>query len=93
MTRDDIQALAGLCRLHFTDTELDTVAEEFSSIVEYVGTISAIDGNAPLGTPPGHLQACETRADVAGECLTAGEALHNAPSRNEAFFKVPRVLG
>jgi len=30
---------------------------------------------------------------VVGECLTTEQALANAPKKNEAFFKVPKVLG
>jgi aspartyl-tRNA(Asn)/glutamyl-tRNA(Gln) amidotransferase subunit C len=33
------------------------------------------------------------RDDVVGECLTTEEALRNAPKKNDAFFKVPKVLG
>ena len=33
------------------------------------------------------------RTDVAGESLPTADALSNAPKKNEAFFKVPKVLG
>jgi Asp-tRNA(Asn)/Glu-tRNA(Gln) amidotransferase C subunit len=29
---------------------------------------------------------------VVGDCVSTKDALQNAPSSNEAFFKVPKVL-
>jgi Asp-tRNA(Asn)/Glu-tRNA(Gln) amidotransferase C subunit len=33
------------------------------------------------------------RDDVAGETVPTSDALRNAPKKNEAFIKVPKVLG
>jgi aspartyl/glutamyl-tRNA(Asn/Gln) amidotransferase C subunit len=33
------------------------------------------------------------RDDVAGESILTADALKNAPKKNEAFIKVPKVLG
>jgi aspartyl-tRNA(Asn)/glutamyl-tRNA(Gln) amidotransferase subunit C len=48
-------------------------------------------GVEPMVAVNDHVNAF--REDVAGECLTTEEALRNAPKKNEAFIKVPKVLG
>jgi aspartyl-tRNA(Asn)/glutamyl-tRNA(Gln) amidotransferase subunit C len=93
MTVEEVRQLATLARLRFTDEELAKFTAEFSAIVDYIGHITAADltGVEPLTSVSGAEN--RTRADVEGDGLTAEEALRNAPSKNEAFFKVPRVLG
>lgn len=93
MTRDQVQNLASLARLRFTTEELDTIAKEFTSIVEYVSTIVNADIHEAEFVPDLDDASEAVRADVAGDCLPVNEALRNGPSTNEAFFKVPRVLG
>lgn len=92
MTTEEIRELSALARLSFTETELEKFASEFSAIVEYVGTITAanLEGVEPLSSVSGAENV--ERLDVAGECLDVAQALQNAPKKNEAFFKVPRVL-
>ena len=93
MTRDEIKRIAELARLEFNESEMDTFVKEFDGIVHYVGTIEKVDlsGVEPLASVSGLTN--ETREDVVGECLPTNEALKNAPKKNEAFFKVPKVLG
>jgi aspartyl-tRNA(Asn)/glutamyl-tRNA(Gln) amidotransferase subunit C len=92
MTREEVQKIAELAQLQFTEEELKTFADEFSRIVDYVGTIGSVDMTnvEPLSSVSG--QTMTMRDDVAGECLTTDEALANAPKKNDAFFKVPKVL-
>lgn len=93
MTVEEVRKLSELARLRFTDAELEQFTREFTSIVDYVGTITKanLEGVEPLASVSGAEDI--TRLDVEGECLSTSEALHNAPKKNEAFFKVPRVLG
>ncbi|NQW29678.1 MAG: Asp-tRNA(Asn)/Glu-tRNA(Gln) amidotransferase subunit GatC [Ignavibacteria bacterium] len=92
MNPDELQKLAALSRLKFTDEQLESFAEQFNNVVEFVGKVSAED----LGDVEPMLSVNESvnvfREDVVGECLTTEEALRNAPKKNEAFFKVPKVL-
>ena len=93
MTKEDVQRIATLARLEFTDTELEAFAKEFTMCVDYVGTIASVDLSnvEPLASVNDTTNML--RDDVVGECLTTEEALNNAPKKNEAFFKVPKVLG
>ncbi len=93
MNVNDIHRIAELARLRFTDEQASAFAADFEGIVSYIGAISAVDmsGVEPLIAVNNHVNAF--REDVAGECLSTEEALRNAPKKNEAFIKVPKVLG
>ncbi len=93
MNVNDIHRIAELARLRFSDEQAATFASDFEGIVSYIGAISAVDmsGVEPMIAVNDHVNAF--REDIAGECLTTEEALRNAPKKNEAFIKVPKVLG
>lgn len=93
MTSNEILRIAELARLNFSEEEIESFTTDFNRIVDYVGTIASmnLDGIEPLTVVSGAVNV--SRDDVAGECLTTVEALSNAPRKNEAFFKVPKVLG
>jgi aspartyl-tRNA(Asn)/glutamyl-tRNA(Gln) amidotransferase subunit C len=93
MNVDDIHRIAELSRLRYSDDEARAFAEQFDTIVSYIGTISSVpmDDVEPLAAVNDHVNVL--REDVVGECLTTEEALANAPKKNEAFIKVPKVLG
>jgi aspartyl-tRNA(Asn)/glutamyl-tRNA(Gln) amidotransferase subunit C len=93
MNVQEIHRIAELARLRFSDAEAEAFAEQFSSIVDYVGAINSVDmtGVEPLTSVNNTVNVL--REDVVGECLTTEEALRNAPKKNESFIKVPKVLG
>lgn len=93
MTVEEVRKLSELARLTFSDEELEQFTKEFTAIVEYVGTITGanLEGVEPLASVSGAENI--SRADIQGDCLSTEDALSNAPKKNEAFFKVPRVLG
>ncbi|MCX6140030.1 MAG: Asp-tRNA(Asn)/Glu-tRNA(Gln) amidotransferase subunit GatC [Candidatus Kapabacteria bacterium] len=92
MNVTDIHKIAELSRLSFTDAEAAAFVEQFSSIVDYVGTINEIDMSNVEPLVAINDQVNILREDIVGDCLTTEEALLNAPKKNEAFFKVPKVL-
>lgn len=93
MNSTDIKRIADLARLEFSDDEIEGFARQFTNIVDYIGTMNAVDMTGV--EPMAHVNEAVNvfRDDVVGECLTTAEALSNAPQKNEAFFKVPKVLG
>lgn len=92
MTTEDVQRIAELAKLRFTETELEVFAKQFSSIVEYVGQVAAADLSGVEPMTCCHEGPVALRIDVVGPTLTTAEALTNAPQKNDAFFKVPKVL-
>jgi len=91
--KQEVASLAALARLEFTTDELEAFAAEFGRIVDYVGAIANVDVRGIEPMTHVHNNVNVLREDVAGECLQTVEALANAPHKNDAFFKVPKVLG
>ena len=93
ISRDEVARLAKLARLALTDSELDSFAGQLDAILEYVGTIQAVDvsGVKPTGNPLKSENV--TRPDVVAPSLTQQQALAEAPSADEGRFVVPQILG
>jgi len=89
---ETVKRIADLSRLSFTDSEIEAFAEEFSGIVRAIDEINSIDltGMEPIS----HVLDLPNvfREDVPSESLSVKQALENAPSNNETFFKVPKVM-
>ncbi|GDX63488.1 aspartyl/glutamyl-tRNA(Asn/Gln) amidotransferase subunit C [Chlorobiota bacterium] len=89
---ETVKRIADLSRLRFTDSEIEAFAEEFSGIVRAIDEINSMDltGMEPMS----HVLDLPNvfREDVPSESLSVMQALENAPSNNETFFKVPKVM-
>ena len=89
---ETVKRIAELSRLSFNESEIDAFAQEFSSIVKAIDEINSmdLDGIEPMS----HVLDLPNvfREDVPNESLTVKQALENAPSHNETFFKVPKVM-
>lgn len=89
---ETVKRIADLSRLSFTDSEIEAFAEEFSGIVRAIDEINSMDltGMEPMS----HVLDLPNvfREDVPSESLSVNQALENAPSNNETFFKVPKVM-
>lgn len=93
MTIQDIHSIAELARLRFTDEQAEVFLNEFEKIISSMSIINTIDMSnvEPMITMTA--QENITRDDVVGEMVPTADALRNAPKKNEAFIKVPKVLG
>ncbi len=87
-----ILKLESLAKLQLEPTEREQLRSSLNHILTMVGQLNEVntDGVVPLvyisedNTPP--------RTDEVKYQLDRTKALLNAPERNEAFFKVPKVL-
>ena len=90
--RDEVRRIAGLARLELRDEELDRVAAELSSVLEYAEALKLLDlaDCEPLSfaAPAAALRADEPD----GQGLTAQQALAMAPEAEGGFFVVPPVM-
>ena len=93
VTPETVRKVAELAKLRFDDDTIETFTKQFSSILEYIGEIDNLDleGVEPLVHITERTNVMSD--DVAHETLKRDDTLRNAPKRNEAFFKVPKVLG
>jgi aspartyl-tRNA(Asn)/glutamyl-tRNA(Gln) amidotransferase subunit C len=94
MTIDNkvVENLAHLARLRFDDSEKESIRDGLEKMVAFVEKLQTVDttGVAPLL----HISDVTNvlREDVVQGSITREEALLNSPVKDEAFFKVPKVI-
>src|SRR2546428_481936 len=92
ITREQVQHVARLARLSFTDEELDRFTHQLSDILAYAEQVSAL---ATEDVPPtSHALPLRNvfREDEVIECLPQEKALSTAPEIEQGRFKVPRIM-
>ena len=93
ITVNDVEHVAKLARLKFTEAEMEKFTHQLNEILTYVEKLSEIDTSSvePLS------QVIELqnvfREDRSRPSLPREEVLMNAPEKTQEFFKVPKVIG
>jgi len=93
VSRDDVQHVAQLARLDFSDDEEERMADELSQILDYVDKLNELDTS---GVPPmSHVLDVTNvfRDDDIEERIDQEQALEPAPDQEGGYFKVPKVVG
>lgn len=91
ISREEVEHVAQLARLHFDDDELTHLQSELSQIIDYVQQISELDLSGLQ--PTSHAIALKNvlRPDVPVPGLSNEEAVNNAPQVERGQFVVPRI--
>jgi aspartyl-tRNA(Asn)/glutamyl-tRNA(Gln) amidotransferase subunit C len=92
LSREDVDKLAHLARLDFSDKEKEAMMQDMDKILGFVDKISELDleGVEPLIYMSDERNVL--RKDESKSVVTKDEALKNAPDRDTDFFRVPKVL-
>ena len=90
--KDSIKKIAHLARLEFDENSAEKMSKEMSQILDWVEQLNEIDttGVAPLTTMSSEVNVM--REDKVGKHLDHEAGLKNAPKRDEAYFRVPKVM-
>ncbi|NTV99604.1 MAG: Asp-tRNA(Asn)/Glu-tRNA(Gln) amidotransferase subunit GatC [Chlorobiaceae bacterium] len=93
VTAKDVAYIAELARLRFTDDEMERMTNELNEILLYIDKLNEVEteGVEPLSSI--HDLSNFLREDAALPSLSQDAVLHNAPDRQDRFFKVPKVIG
>lgn len=93
VTVKDVEHVASLARLSFTEEEKVKLVEQLNTILDYIQQLNELDTTNV--EPLSHVIELSNvfREDELKPGLSREEALRNAPARTEKFFKVPKVLG
>jgi aspartyl-tRNA(Asn)/glutamyl-tRNA(Gln) amidotransferase subunit C len=89
----DVEHIAALARLEFSDEEKEHFTHQLNEILAYIEKLNELDTAAV--EPLSHVIELDNvfRDDIVMPSLLPEEALVNAPSRTESHFKVPKVIG
>lgn len=92
VSKEDIKEIAGLCKLKFSEEELEGFTAKFSQVLEYVDKLKDVntEGVNPTYHVNEHIQPL--REDVAKEGLSREDVLKNAPEEQYGYFKLLRVM-
>ncbi len=93
VTIKDVEHIAKLARLEFTEDEKQKFTHQMNQILTYVEQLNKLDTSKV--EPLSHVIELSNvfRSDVAKPGLSPDEALRNAPAKTDKFFKVPKVIG
>ena len=87
--RSDVLHVARLARLELSDEEVDRMAQELSSVLDYFMKIAELDlEDVPPTSHPLDLVNV-WRDDEPRPSLSEDEVFANAPERDDGFFRVP----
>lgn len=87
-----VRHVAHLARLDLSDDDVARMAGELSAVLSYIEQMGELDvSNVEPTAHPLPVQNV-LRDDVVRESLTPESALEVAPSAQDGFFKVPKVL-
>ena len=92
ITKEEVKKVAQLARLELNENEINNHAEQIEKILKYIKQLEAIDtDNIPCTT-----RAIEVtnvfRKDQKKDCNYIEQILDLAPSREDKFFKVPKII-
>ena len=92
ITIEDVENIAKLARLRFSEEEKQKFTRQLAEIISYVEKLNELDTeNVP---PTYHVLPLTnvSRKDEVKTWLTQEEALRNAPKKFRGFFSVPEVI-
>ena len=92
ITKDEVKKVAHLARLELNEDEINNHAEQLEKILEYIKQLEKIDtSDVPCTT-----RAIEVtnvfRKDEKKKSDCTEELLELGPSREDKFFKVPKII-
>lgn len=92
ISKDVVEKVAKLSRLHLEEEEIAQYADQLNQILDTMAGLQQIDtdGVAPLA----HVLPIENvfREDEVGECFTQETVLANAPEQSDGMFQVPKIV-
>ena len=92
LTRQEVEQVARLARLHLSDEELERMREQLDAILAYIDKLRELDVEGVEPTSHAVPMVNVMRDDELGACLPQEAALANAPDRAGEFFRVPRII-
>jgi aspartyl-tRNA(Asn)/glutamyl-tRNA(Gln) amidotransferase subunit C len=93
ITVHDVEQIARLAKLEFTDEEKHRFIKSFNEILSYVELLNELDLDGI--EPTTHVVPLQNvlREDCLEFSLPREQVMQNAPEQKEGLFSVPKVIG
>jgi aspartyl-tRNA(Asn)/glutamyl-tRNA(Gln) amidotransferase subunit C len=92
ITRTEVEHVARLARLELGDGEKEPMTAQLGAILGYMETLNALDTADVEPTTTVIPMVSVMRDDEVRTSLDREDALANAPEREGAYFRVPRII-
>jgi aspartyl-tRNA(Asn)/glutamyl-tRNA(Gln) amidotransferase subunit C len=92
ITREEIEHIAMLARLRLAGEEKELFGSQLSGILGYMEQLEELDTKNI--EPTSHVLSLNNvmREDASAPSLAREDALRNAPSHTEKFYRVPKII-
>lgn len=90
--RDEIEHIAFLARISLSEKDKEMFGLQLGSILRYIEKLNELDTTSVQ--PTSHVFSLNNvmRDDLPQPSLPREEALSNAPSRTDRFYRVPKII-
>ncbi len=92
ITRKEVDHVARLARLELSEDEKETMTRQLDRILGYVDKLNELDTSTVEPTSHVIPMVNVMREDEVRPSLAPDDAMCNAPDREDAFFRVPRII-
>ncbi|MGH2582487.1 MAG: Asp-tRNA(Asn)/Glu-tRNA(Gln) amidotransferase subunit GatC [Anaerolineales bacterium] len=93
LSREDVEHIALLARLHLTEEEKERYREQISNILDHISRLQQVDTRDVLPMSSVVVERSRLREDEPGPAMSREDLLSNAPEVVDNQFRVPPVLG
>ena len=90
--REDVEKIAKLAKLQFSEDEIETFRGHLEEILNYVNQLNEL--NTENVEPTYYVQHTGDvmREDEVKPSIPREESLKNAPAQDKGFFRVPKII-
>ena len=93
LSRQDVEHIALLARLHLTDEEKERYRQQLSNILDHISKLQELDTRNVQPMSSVVVEQSRLREDESSPAMPRQDLLGNAPEVADEQFRVPPVLG
>jgi aspartyl-tRNA(Asn)/glutamyl-tRNA(Gln) amidotransferase subunit C len=92
ISKEEIEHIAVLARLSLSEKEKELFGPQLSNVLDYMEKLNKLDTKGI--EPTSHVIALSNvmRDDSPGNSIPREDALMNAPSHTDKFYRVPKII-
>ena len=92
LTREDVEHIALLARLHLSEEEKERYREQLSNILDHISKLQELDTSDVQPMSSVVVEQSRLRDDVPAPAMPRDDLLRNAPDAEDEQFRVPPIL-